>query len=123
MPLTTEQKQIITSTVPVLAEHGLAVTKLFYQTLLTENPELKTLFNHTEQVTARQPNALAFSLYAYAANINDLTLILGVVNKINHKHASLGITAEQYPIVGEGVLRAFRTVLGPDVFTDELWDA
>ena len=37
--------EIIKSTVPVLKEHGLEITKTFYKTMFTDNPEVKELFN------------------------------------------------------------------------------
>lgn len=36
---------IIKSTLPVLKEHGLEITKTFYNTVFTNNPEVKTMFN------------------------------------------------------------------------------
>lgn len=59
---------------------------------------------------------------AYAYNIEDLTPILPVVDRISHKHASLGITAEQYGVVGKHLLQAIVDILG-DAVTPELGDA
>jgi nitric oxide dioxygenase len=45
-----------------------------------------------------------------------------VVKQIAHKHRSLGIKAEHYPIVGKHLLLAIKDVLG-DAATDEIIDA
>ncbi|MBC7511993.1 MAG: hypothetical protein H7320_25110 [Ferruginibacter sp.] len=41
--MTDEQKQWITSTVPFLKEHGVLLTKHFYQDMFEHNPELKNI--------------------------------------------------------------------------------
>lgn len=125
MPLAPSQSQIIASTAPILAEHGLTVTRHFYDNLLGNNPELRSLFSVTSQLppSSHQPAALAASLHAYATHIDDLTPILPIVEKINQKHASLNIKSEQYAIVGEGLLKSMAELLGPEVFTDEVRDA
>lgn len=48
-PLTPEQRQLITATVPILAEHGIAITTLFYEQLLEANPDLRNVFSHSNQ--------------------------------------------------------------------------
>lgn len=114
--------RIIKSTVPVLEVHGTAITKRFYQMLFTNHPELLNVFNHANQKQGKQPTALANAVYAAAANIDQLENILPAVKQIAHKHRSLGITAEQYPIVGQNLLAAIKDVLG-DAATDEIIQA
>ena len=113
---------IIKSTVPVLEKHGVDITKHFYKRMFTNHPELKNVFNQTNQREGKQPQALAASVYAAAANIDNLEAILPVVHLIAHKHRALGIVPEQYPIVGENLLAAIKEVLG-DAATDEIIDA
>ena len=48
-PLTDEQRKLVKATVPVLEQHGSAITRLFYKQMLEENPELRNIFNHTKQ--------------------------------------------------------------------------
>lgn len=122
MALTPEQVSLIRATVPVLKEHGNAVTTLFYKTVLEEHPTLHNVFNQTNQANNHQAQALAGSLYAYASNIDDLGVLSPTVEKICHKHASLYIQPEHYEIVGEGLLRAMGKVLG-DAYTPEINDA
>ncbi|MBP1991785.1 NO-inducible flavohemoprotein [Paenibacillus eucommiae] len=104
--------QIIKSTVPVLEVHGTDITKRFYQMLFTSHPELLNIFNHANQKQGRQQAALANAVYAAALHIDKLETILPVVKQIAHKHRSLGIKAEHYPIVGENLLAAIKDVLG-----------
>ncbi|MEK4494680.1 NO-inducible flavohemoprotein [Ureibacillus sp. FSL W8-0352] len=113
---------IVKATVPVLEKHGVDITKHFYKRMLTNHPELKNLFNQTNQREGRQPQALAASVYAAAANIDNLESILPVVHLIAHKHRALGILPEHYPIVGENLLAAIKEVLG-DAATDEIIEA
>ena len=54
--------------------------------------------------------------------IDNLEVILPVVKQIAHKHRSLGIKPEHYPIVGKHLLLAIKDVLG-DAATDEIIDA
>lgn len=114
--------QVIKSTVPVLEVHGTAITKRFYQMLFSNHPELLHVFNHANQKQGRQQTALANAVYAAAVHIDQLENILPVVKQIAHKHRSLGIKAEQYPIVGQNLLAAIKEVLG-DAATDEIIQA
>ncbi len=111
--------ETVKATVPVLAEHGTAITSRFYQLLFTNHPELKNIFNQTNQRKGKQPQALANAVYAAAANIDQLENILPVVNQVAHKHRSLNIKPEHYPIVGENLLKAMKDVL-KDAATDEI---
>lgn len=114
--------QIIKSTVPVLEVHGTEITTRFYQMLFTKHPELLNIFNHTNQKQGRQQAALANAVYAAAKHIDKLEAILPVVKQIAHKHRSLGVKAEHYPIVGENLLAAIKDVLG-SAATDEILQA
>ncbi|MNW34657.1 Flavohemoprotein [compost metagenome] len=114
--------EIIKATVPVLEIHGETITKTFYQTMFKNHPELLNVFNHANQRQGKQPTALANAVYAAAAHIDRLEEILPVVKGIAQKHRALGIQPEHYPIVGQNLLAAIKTVLG-DAATDEIIDA
>lgn len=113
---------IIKSTVPVLEVHGVAITKTFYSNLFKDNPALLNIFNHTNQKKDRQQTALANTVYAAAVHIDNLEAIVPAVLQIAHKHRSLGILPEHYPIVGTYLLAAIKEVLG-DAATDEILGA
>jgi len=120
--LTDSQLQIVKSTVPVLQQHGEAITQRFYTILFEENPALKNVFNMANQAKGQQPRALASAVIAYAANIDQLQNLGPAVLRIAHKHASLDVKAEHYPIVGATLLKAIGEVLG-DAITPEIVDA
>lgn len=120
--LSERTKDIIKSTVPVLEVHGTAITTTFYRNMFEAHPELLNIFNHANQAKGRQQTALANTVYAAAANIDRLEAILPAVVQIAHKHVSLGIKPEHYPIVGEYLLKAIKEVLG-DAATDEIISA
>lgn len=113
---------VIKSTVPVLEEHGTAITTAFYKNMFIAHPELLDIFNHVNQSQGRQQTALANTVYAAAQHIDNLGAIMPVVNQIAHKHVSLGILPEHYPIVGEFLLKGIKEVLG-DAATPEIMDA
>lgn len=113
---------IVKSTVPVLEQHGETITTRFYQLMFGNHPELLNIFNHANQKQGRQQRALAGAVYAAAMYIDNLETILPVVKQIAHKHRSLGIKPEHYPIVGKHLLLAIKDVLG-DAATDEIMDA
>ncbi|MFJ7727646.1 NO-inducible flavohemoprotein [Neobacillus sp. NPDC097160] len=114
--------EIIKSTVPVLEKHGETITTRFYQLMFGDHPELLNIFNHANQKQGRQQKALAGTVYAAAMYIDNLEAILPVVKQIAHKHRSLGIKPEHYPIVGKHLLLAIKDVLG-DAATDEIINA
>ncbi|MGO0059129.1 NO-inducible flavohemoprotein [Brevibacillus fluminis] len=117
--LSEKTRQVITATVPVLEKHGTDITKRFYEMMFANHPELLNIFNHANQKQGRQQTALANVVYAAALHINNLEAIIPVVKQIGHKHRSLGIKPEHYPIVGENLLAAIKDVLG-DAATDEI---
>lgn len=113
---------IIQSTVPVLEQHGITITKTFYSNLLKKQPELLNYFNRANQASERQQTALADTVLAAAKYIDNLQAIIPTVMQISHKHRGLGILPEHYPIVGENLLIAIKEVLG-DAATDEIINA
>lgn len=123
IPLTPTEINYLQSLAPVVKEHGVTVTSTMYKYMFQTYPEVRSYFNMTNQKTGRQPKVLAFSLYQYILHLNDLTPISGFVNQIVLKHCGLGILPEQYPVVGQSLVHAFKEVLGPaadDHFVDVL---
>jgi len=109
--LSQKTMEIIQSTAPILAERGTEITSHFYKRMFQNHPELLNIFNHANQQKGRQQTSLANTLYAAASHIDQLESILPVVKQIGHKHRSLGVRKEHYPIVGENLLAAMKEVL------------
>ena len=55
--------EIVKATVPVLEEHGTAITTVFYKNMFNEHPELLDIFNETNQKLGRQQTALAMTVF------------------------------------------------------------
>ena len=114
--------EIVKSTVPVLKEHGLEITKTFYKTMFANNPEVKEMFNMDKQESGEQPKALAMAVLAAAQNIDNLEAILPAVQKMCKAHVNANVKPEHYPIVGENLLAAIKEVL-KDAATEEVLNA
>ena len=119
--LTDNEIRIIKSSAPALAEYGEQITGRFYQILLEKNPELKNIFNMTNQKSGNQKQALAMAVYAFAKYVDNLSVILGDVERIAQKHASLGIKPEHYPLVGAALLESIKEILNPGEEVISAW--
>ncbi|RDI42251.1 NO-inducible flavohemoprotein [Falsibacillus pallidus] len=114
--------EIVKSTAPVLEVKGQEITTAFYKLLFSNHPELLNIFNHANQSQGRQQTALANTVYAAAKYIDQLEVLVPAVKQIAHKHRSLAIKPEHYPIVGKYLLEAIKEVLG-EAATDEIINA
>ncbi len=110
--LSAETLTTVKSTAPLLAKEGKAITDLFYSKLFTHHPELQHIFNMANQAQGEQSRALAESVFAYATHIDALENLGPMVSRIAHKHASLQVAPEHYPIVGKYLLEAIKDHLG-----------
>lgn len=116
--LSAQSLPVIRTTLPVVAESLDAVTEAFYRRLFQERPELlRDLFNRANQASGAQRQALAGAVAAFAAILVEETGERpdAVLGRIAHKHASLGVTAGQYELVGRHLLDAVAEVLGDAV--------
>lgn len=111
--------RIVKSTVPLLANAGVAVTNHFYERMFSHNPELKDIFNMSNQQSGRQQFALFGAIAAYAKHIDNLAELSTLVERVANKHTSFFIQPEHYPIVGQHLLATLQE-LAPDAFTEEV---
>ncbi|MCD6252765.1 MAG: flavohemoprotein [Psychrobacter sp.] len=114
--------EIVKATVPVLEEHGTAITTVFYKNMFEAHPELLDIFNETNQKLGRQQTALAMTVLAAAKHLDKLATLLPQVTQISHKHRALQILPEHYPIVGKHLIGAIKEVLG-SAATDDIINA
>ena len=112
---------IVKSTAPLIAEAGPSLTAHFYDRMFKHNPELKNVFNMTNQETGSQREALFNAVYGYAANIDNIEVLLPVVEKIAHKHTSLNISPDQYQIVGAHLLATIDELMSPGQEVLDAW--
>lgn len=117
-----QHRNIVQATVPVLREQGENITRVFYREMFQAHPELLNVFNPANQRNGGQAKSLAASILAYAAHIDRLDQLGGMVEQIAQKHFSLEILPAHYPIVGKHLLGAIQTVLG-EAATPEILEA
>lgn len=117
-----DQKGLISATVPLLRKYGEKLTVHFYKRMFEHHPELKNIFNMGNQQSGKQQKALAMAVLGYAEHIANPGILLPELERIGHKHTSLDIRPEHYPIVGNHLLASIQEVLG-DVATPEILEA
>lgn len=120
--LTEKQTEIIKATAPVVGARAREITDCFYPLMFERYPQVAELFNQTHQQKGTQRQALANAVVAYATHIDQLEVLGDAVSLIAHKHCSLHILPEHYPIVGECLMEAIGQILG-DALTPEIADA
>ncbi|MFJ9037536.1 globin domain-containing protein [Streptomyces sp. NPDC102406] len=125
--LTEPSALVVRATLPAVGAAIEDITGLFYEKLFAAHPELlRDLFNRGNQAAGSQRQALAGSVAAFATYLVDHPEDRPdvMLRRIAHKHASLGVRPEQYPVVHEHLFAAIAEVLG-DAVTPEVaaaWD-
>ncbi|WP_314140985.1 NO-inducible flavohemoprotein [Buttiauxella noackiae] len=111
----------VKSTIPLLAATGPKLTAHFYDRMFSHNPELKEIFNMSNQRNGDQREALFNAICAYATNIENLAVMLPAVEKIAQKHTSFQIKPEQYDIVGGHLLATLDEMFSPGQEVLDAW--
>lgn len=123
--LSTEHVAVVRATLPVIGAHIDEITPVFYSAMFDEHPELlRDTFNRGNQKLGAQQRALAASIATFATLLVDGTSPVDMLARIGHRHASLGITPDQYQVVHDHLFAAIVEVLGEAV-TPEVaaaWD-
>ena len=125
--LSPESAGTVRATLPVIAGAIQEITARFYDTMFADNPELlRDLFNRGNQANGEQRVALAGSIAAFATALVERpgeppTTML---SRIANKHASLGVTEDQYAVVHKYLFGAIGEVLGGAVTPEvaRAWD-
>ncbi|MGV0375214.1 MULTISPECIES: globin domain-containing protein [Corynebacterium] len=126
--LSEEHAEIIKATLPPVGENIETITKTFYNKMFTAHPELiANTFNRGNQKQGAQQKALAASVATFATQLVDPNAPdpVMMLDRIAHKHVSLGIRKDQYQIVHDNLMAAIAEVLGDAVTPEvaEAWDA
>jgi len=109
--LTSNDIKIVQSTVPLIEQAGTVVTDHFYHRMFTHNPELKDIFNLSNQHTGRQKVALFEAILAYAKHLDNTSVLKHAVERIANKHVSFNIKPADYQIVGHHLIETMRELL------------
>ncbi|MFF1742909.1 globin domain-containing protein [Streptomyces mirabilis] len=125
--LSEQSAATVHATLPAVGAAIGEIADRFYERLFAAHPALlRDLFNRGNQASGTQRRALAGSIAAFATHLverpDERPDVL--LNRIAHKHASLGIAPEQYATVREHLFAAIAEVLG-DAVTPEVeaaWD-
>lgn len=125
--LSDRSRDVVRATQPVVSAHLPEIARRFYAHMFAARPELLDgVFNRGNQAEGTQQVALAGSVVAFAAALAADTEQFPehLLQRVAHKHASLGIRPDQYAIVHEHLFWAIGDVLG-DAVTPEVaaaWD-
>ncbi|ROQ60157.1 nitric oxide dioxygenase [Streptomyces sp. 840.1] len=125
--LSDQSARVVRATLPAVGASLGTITEVFYRHMFEERPELlRGLFNRANQASGAQRDALAGAVAAFATALMEHPGERpdAVLGRIANKHASLGITADQYTLVARHLLGAVAEVLG-DVVTPAVaaaWD-
>ncbi|MFD7668345.1 globin domain-containing protein [Streptomyces sp. NPDC059788] len=125
--LSSQSAATVRATLPAVGAAIGEITPLFYDKMFAARPELlRDLFNRGNQANGSQRQALAGSIATFATYLVEHPDERpdAMLERIAHKHASLGVRADQYPIVREHLFAAIAEVLG-DAVTEAVaaaWD-
>ncbi|MFJ6813189.1 globin domain-containing protein [Streptomyces avermitilis] len=125
--LSEQSAATVRATLPAVGAAVGEITARFYDRLFAARPELlRDLFNRGNQAAGTQRQALAASIAAFATYLVEHPDERpdAMLDRIAHKHASLGIAPGQYAVVHEHLFAAIAEVLG-DAVTPEVaaaWD-
>ncbi len=119
MGLSEKTIEIVKATAKPVADNGEAITTRMYEILFANHPETKELF---KDASSDQHKKLATAVAAYAANIDNLSVLDKAIEKMAQTHVNTAVKPEHYPMVGVSLLQAVKDVLG-DAATDDVIEA
>lgn len=123
--LSEEHAALVKATLPAVGENIETIARNFYERMFTAHPELlRDTFNRGNQKTGAQQKALAASVATFATMLVDPEAPdpVNMLSRVAHKHVSVGITEDQYPVIHEHLMAGIGEVLG-DAVTDDVAEA
>lgn len=100
---------------PILQAHKQAVGQTFYKNLFREHPELRSMFNMSNQEA--QAGALSGAVVAFCQHGGQVEALASPIAKIIQRHVALDVRPEQYSVVGNTLLDTLEEVLGKETFS------
>jgi nitric oxide dioxygenase len=125
--LSDASRPVVEATLPAVGANIGEIARRFYPHMFGAHPELLDgVFNRGNQARGEQQQSLAGSVATFATALLETPPRTpeSLLRRIAHKHASLGIRADQYQIVHDNLMWAIVDVLG-DAVTPQVaaaWD-
>jgi len=116
MPLTEDQLNLIRHSFDVLRRDLESPSVYFYEDLFTRAPELRPLFRDD---LAGQGMRFMSTLAVIVDNLHKPEALAERYADLGRIHARLGVTAAQFPPMGEALIATIRNTLG-DRFTADI---
>jgi nitric oxide dioxygenase len=116
--LSDQNRAVVEATLPVVGQHIGTIANRFYGHMFAARPELMDgVFNRGNQARGEQQQSLAGSVATFATALleDPPRTPESLLRRIAHKHASLGISPDQYQIVHDNLMWAIVDVLGEAV--------
>ena len=112
--LTPEEITAIQGSAQFFALNGTEIIETFYKIMFQRFPNFKNLFKEENIKNGKQVAAMVKVLHGFAVAPDCLENIEDQVSHIVGRHVGrkLGVENWHYPLVGECLLEALRTVLG-----------
>lgn len=108
--------ELLTSSFEEIKVYADDFTDHFYQTLFTDYPEVKPLFDNTHM--NEQGKKLFASLVLVVQNLTAPNTLTDALRGLGTRHVKYGVVPQHYPMVGITLLKSMAFVL-QDRWTDE----
>lgn len=123
MSLTPEHIAEIRRSWMVLSRVPDALTELFYERLFRIAPEVKPLFAGTD--LPEQGKKLAAAVGLVVRHVENLSPVVPALQDLGRRHTGYGVQDAHYDAVGQALIHAIATRLGPEftTATEDAWVA
>ncbi|WP_028021622.1 globin family protein [Enterovibrio calviensis] len=115
MALTAHQVTLITESFKKVEPISLKAAEIFYDTLFSYDPSLKSLFKGDMKQQGRKLMAM---LHAAVSTLNAPEQLLPVLQQLAKRHEGYGVKKSHFTPVGNALLHTLKVGLGDD-FTPE----
>jgi hemoglobin-like flavoprotein len=102
--------EIIEKSFAHLHNNGVSFTEKFYGILLTDYPELQSLFANVHM--EKQGQQLFQSLVFTVDNLQNPDILTDALKGLGTRHVKYGVLPQHYPLVGGSLLKTLEASLG-----------